>query len=47
MAKVRRSGPDYENSTGDKIFHFLNYGVFTIFTLTCIFPFYYIFINTI
>lgn len=47
MAKVRKSGPDYENSLGDKLFHFLNYGVFTIFTLTCIFPFYYIFINTI
>lgn len=40
-------GPDVENSLGDKIFNVINYSVFTIFTLTCIFPFYYIFINTI
>lgn len=47
MAKKIDHSPEYENSRGDKIFHFLNYGVFTVFTLTCIFPFYYIFINTI
>lgn len=46
MAK-KNHGPEYENSLGDKVFHFLNYGVFSVFTLTCIFPFYYIFINTI
>lgn len=32
---------------GDIIFNILNYGFFGIFTLSCIFPFYYIFINTI
>lgn len=47
MAQKKNHGPEYENSLGDKIFHFLNYGVFSIFTLTCLFPFYYIFINTI
>lgn len=47
MAKKTNHGPEYENSRSDKIFHFLNYSVFTAFTLTCIFPFYYIFINTI
>jgi len=31
----------------DVIFNIINYGVFTVFTLSCIFPFYYIFINTI
>lgn len=47
MAQKKNHGPEYENSLGDKIFHFLNYGVFSVFTLTCLFPFYYIFINTI
>ncbi len=31
----------------DVIFNILNYGFFLIFTISCIFPFYYIFINTI
>ncbi len=31
----------------DIVFNFINYAFFTIFTLRCIFPFYYIFINTI
>ncbi len=31
----------------DIIFYILDYAVFFIFTLSCIFPFYYIFINTI
>ena len=34
-------------SFGDKIFSVLNYGVFGVFTILCIFPFYYLFINTI
>lgn len=32
---------------GNIIFNVLNYGFFIIFTLSCIFPFYYLFINTI
>ncbi len=32
---------------GDVIFNILNYSFFAIFTISCIFPFYYIFINTI
>ncbi len=32
---------------GDIIFNILNYTFFGIFTLSCIFPFYYLFINTI
>lgn len=32
---------------GDLIFDIINYSVFGIFTLMCIFPFYYLFINTI
>lgn len=32
---------------GDIIFHLLNYGFFAIFTLICMYPFYYLIINTI
>lgn len=35
------------SSTGDKVFHTFNYLFFAIFTLLCLFPFYYLFINTI
>ena len=34
-------------STGDKIFNIVNYSVFTLLTIACLFPFYYLFINTI
>lgn len=32
---------------GDVVFNIINYAFFTVFTLSCIFPFYYLFINTI
>jgi putative aldouronate transport system permease protein len=32
---------------GDRLFNIFNYGFFGLFTLICIFPFYYLFINTI
>ena len=34
-------------SRGDKVFNIINYTIFALFTLACIFPFYYLFINTI
>ncbi|OPJ58395.1 carbohydrate ABC transporter permease [Clostridium oryzae] len=34
-------------TAGDIVFNICNYGFFALFTLICIFPFYYIFINTI
>lgn len=37
----------FKQSPGDIIFNIINYLVFGIFTVTCIFPFYYLFINTI
>lgn len=37
----------YRTKPGDVIFNVLNYVFFTAFTLTCIFPFYYLFINTV
>lgn len=36
-----------KQSSGDIVFNIINYTFFTLFTLSCIFPFYYIFINTI
>ena len=50
MARIKRKANGelvYERKLGDVIFDILNYAVFGIFTLSCIFPFYYIFINTI
>ncbi|MBD5146016.1 MAG: carbohydrate ABC transporter permease [Ruminococcus sp.] len=32
---------------GDVVFNIINYAFFIIFTLSCVFPFYYLFINTI
>ena len=37
----------YRLTWQDVIFNICNYGFFSIFTISCIFPFYYIFINTI
>ena len=37
----------YKLSPGDILFEVLSYLIFTLFTLACIFPFYYLFINTI
>ena len=34
-------------TVGDVIFNILNYAFFGIFTISCFFPFYYLFINTI
>lgn len=41
------SAPKYKTTAGDVIFNILNYSFFIIFTFACIFPFYYLFINTI
>lgn len=37
----------FKATPGDIIFNILNYAIFGLFTLACIFPFYYLFINTI
>ncbi len=50
MSKIKRKANGelvYRRSVGDVVFDILNYAVFGLFTLSCIFPFYYIFINTI
>lgn len=46
MAK-NKSGAHYRATVGDVTFNVINIAVFSIFTLLCIFPFYYLFINTI
>ena len=37
----------HKYSAGDKVFFILDYIFFIVFTISCIFPFYYLFINTI
>jgi len=37
----------FKATPGDIVFNILNYTIFGLFTLACIFPFYYLFINTI
>ena len=37
----------YKLKPGDIVFDILNHLFFLLFTLTCVFPFYYLFINTI
>lgn len=41
------SSPKYRTRGSDVIFNILNYAFFLIFASACIFPFYYLFINTI
>lgn len=37
----------FQRTKGDIVFEILNYLIFGLFTISCIFPFYYLFINTI
>lgn len=39
--------PKWQLTPGNIVFNILNYAFYAIFTLSCIFPFYYLFINTI
>lgn len=41
MSKAHKQG------WGDMVFHAFNYSFFLLFTLVCVFPFYYLFINTV
>lgn len=43
----KRHKKRFKRTLGDVIFSIFNYSFFGIFTITCIFPFYYLFINTI
>ena len=45
--KVRLSAQGMELSRGDIAFNIINYTIFALITLACVFPFYYLFINTI
>ena len=37
----------YRLTPGDIVFNICNYLFFTLFTITCIFPFWYLFVNTV
>lgn len=45
--KLKKKNQVYKQKPSDILFHVINYTVFTIFTISCLFPFYYLFINTI
>ncbi len=45
--KSVESTPKYRVKLSDVIFNIINYSFFAVFALACIFPFYYLFINTI
>lgn len=46
-AYAKKHKRKYRLTPGDVIFYIFDYLIFGVFTLSCIFPFYYIFINTI
>lgn len=45
--KASKRGTHIRLSGWDYTFHFLNYLLFGVFTILCIYPFYYIIINSI
>ena len=45
--KYKPGRSHFKMKPGDYVFNIINYTVFAIFTLICLFPFYYLFINTI
>jgi len=47
MAKKKKKKGIYRETAKDKIFNVFNITFFALFTFLCVFPFYYIFINTI
>lgn len=47
MKREKKYKEKIKITPGDVLFNVLNYTFFTLFTLACIFPFYYLFINTI
>lgn len=42
-----RAKHGFRNTAGDVVFNIINYTIFILFALICLFPFYYLFINTI
>ena len=53
MTQAKNKKPDMNRprhiklSKGDIVFNIVNYTVFLLITIACLFPFYYLFINTI
>ena len=45
--KMKTNKVKYKISVGDRIISILTYVIYTIFAFVCVYPFYYIFINTI
>lgn len=47
QSKTKKHGHSLYSSRFDPLFHFLNYSFFFLFTLICVYPFYYIIINSL
>lgn len=47
IAYAKKHKHIYRLTAGDVVFNVINYTAFAVFTILCIFPFYYLFINTI
>jgi putative aldouronate transport system permease protein len=47
LKKLKKDKHIYKKTKGDIVFNIFNYLFYTVFTLICIFPFYYLLINTI
>ncbi len=45
--KIKAKSAKHKDSGGDIAFYIFDHLFFIIFTISCIFPFYYLFINTI
>lgn len=45
--KYKKKKTAFKLAPGDIVFNILNYTFFILFTISCVFPFYYLFINTI
>ena len=43
----KHKGPKYKTSVGDKLISVITYVIYSFFAFVCVYPFYYIFINTI
>ena len=47
MAKQKTSHTKYKVNVGDRVMSVLIYVIYAIFAFVCVYPFYYIFINSI
>ena len=47
MTQIQATHSKKHHTGGDVVFSIINYAIFGLFTLICVYPFYYLIINTI